>query len=193
MIFSCTNSLKEESKVSEIKQPSGAGMPEEEIKNMQLEELVNLKNSISNYLKCRKLKNRNIEFLVLYTKINKEINTRNNSVGSVKKQIFETKVERNLTSSKNFSCLSSKLDSSSIVNEEQNIKKPSTFLKRKFSFSESLLDLVFPSFLNDKSNQIPIEKQLEENSQVSSEYFEDEKPSKKSNGKKTKRCLKGSL
>lgn len=195
MIFSCSNKMKsEESSGAELKQPSGAGMTDDEIKNLPFDELINLKNSITNYLKCRKLKNRNNEFLNLYMKINKEFIFRSNSTNTVKKQIFETKVERSLCNSI-ITCEGSTktLTVNSLYTEKKGLKKTS-FLKRKFSFSKCLLDLVFPSFLNDKSKLIQMEnKQIDENSQVSSEYFEDDLSCKNSNVLKTKRCIKGSL
>lgn len=176
--------------------PSGAGMTDEEIRNLPLDELISLKNSISNYLKCRKLKNRNNEFIGLYMKINKEINLRNNNGVNVKKQIFETKVDKSPLIPKNH-LSSSNVNTQGLqaTNNDENVSKKNNFLKRKFSFSQSLLDIVFPSFLNDMSKQVYTNTQTaekaEEISPVSSECYDDEKPLKKINIKKTKKCIKG--
>ena len=183
MIFSSSNKMTE-NKVSSI------SMKEGEIQSLPLEELMNLKISIANYLKCRKLKNRNNEFIGLYMKIIKEVNSRDNSsVGKVglKKLIFETKNEK-IQENK---ISASSVAVSTVGSEEKNEKKINDvqFLKRKFSFSESLLDLVIPSFLNDKLKNCINEKK-EIISQETSEF--DEEKSVKVNKKiKTKKFLKG--
>lgn len=189
MIFSCSNKNKSEEIVEQKR--SGAGMTDEEIKNLSLEELVSLKNSITSYLKCRKLKNRNNEFCGLYMKINNEINLRNSNGITVKKQIFETKVDKSTLIAKNQTNLSFQNLPNSNTNESLN--KKNSFLKRKFSFSQSLLDIVFPSFLNDKlkqkgKNNQQLEK-TEDASQSGSEYLDDEKPVEKT--KRSKKCIKG--
>jgi len=189
MIFSCSNKNKSDEFVENKR--SGAGMTDEEIKNLSLEELISLKNSITNYLKCRKLKNRNNEFCGLYMKINNEINLRNSNGITVKKQIFETKVDKSTLIQKN----QAQQCSLGILNSKSNesLTKKTSFLKRKFSFSESLLDIVFPSFLNDNVKQTGKTTQPKENSeeasQTSSEYHDEEKPVKKIN--RSKKCIKG--
>jgi hypothetical protein len=78
--------------------------------------------------------------------------------------------------------------------------KKNGFLKRKFSFSQSLHDIIFPSFLNDKaklalqvSNNAQSTEKQEEGSQPTSEIFDEEKPMKKGNVVKAKKCLKGKV
>ena len=180
--------------------PSGAGMTDEEIKNLPLDELISLKSSISNYLKCRKLKNRNNEFITLYMRINNEISLRSAQGNGTKKAIFETKVDKSplLTKKQLSSGNLGASDLKTFAAEENNHKKIG-FLKRKFSFSQSLHDIVFPSFLNDVVNggkkkvEKITEKIAEEISQNGSEFFEEEKPAKKVNVNKTKKCIKGKI
>lgn len=195
MIFSCSSKTKAD-EASEAK-PNGAGMSDEEIKSLPLEELVCLKSSITNYLKCRKLKNRNNEFLNLYMRINKEISSRGAAGVIIKKQIFETKVDKSpLVAKKTQS--SSNITANNLLAED-NVSKKNGFLKRKFSFSQSLHDIIFPSFLNDKSKLAALEQsskekvgkeKQEEASQPTSELFDEEKPAKATTVK-AKKCIKG--
>lgn len=191
MIFSCSNKNKSDEFLESKR--SGAGMTDEEIKNLSLEELVSLKNSITNYLKCRKLKNRNNEFCGLFMKINNEINIRNSNVTTVKKPIFETKIDKNPSTAKN----QTQHCSLGLANTKSNesLTKKNIFLKRKFSFSQSLLDIVFPSFLNDNEKQTgktsPVKESTEEASQTSSDFLDEEKPVKKKI--RNKKCIKGNI
>lgn len=137
---------------------------DEEIKKSTLEELLFLKISVYNYLKCRKLKNRNLEFLNLYGKIEKEINQRSN------------------------------LNEAKLIQTKPSCPKEKSFLGRKYSFSESLLDLKIPHFLNDK----PQEVEKKESSESSVSENEDEVnlvkfKQRSMSKKKSNKCMKGNF
>jgi hypothetical protein len=53
------------------------GFEQDEIKNTTTEDLVNLKYSIAGYLKSKKLKKRNMKFMLVYQRITQELKRRN--------------------------------------------------------------------------------------------------------------------
>ena len=100
------------------------GFDSKELMEMCSEELLNLRVSVINYLNCRKLKHRNSEFMNLFHRINHELKERKITIQSVK------------------------------INKKPNENTPkSKFLGRKFTFSDTLFEIHFPNFLNDKENR----------------------------------------
>ena len=96
------------------------GFDSQELKEMYSEELLNLRVSVLNYLNCRRLKHRNSEFMNLFKRINHEL----------KERKIIIKIEPNYR-----------------TNEAPKNPK---FLGKKLSFSNSLFEIDFPNFLNDK-------------------------------------------
>ena len=101
------------------------GFDTKECKEMCSEELLNLRISVLNYLNCKTLKHRNSEFMNLFHRINQELKERKITIHSTKTK--EKKTNEN----------------------SQKIK----FLGKKFTFSDSLFEIDFPSFLNDKNSR----------------------------------------
>ena len=100
------------------------GFDSKELMEMCSEELLNLRVSVINYLNCRKLKHRNSEFMNLFHRINHELKERKITIQSVK------------------------------INKKPNENTPiSKFLGREFTFSDTLFEIHFPNFLNDKENR----------------------------------------
>ena len=97
------------------------GFDSKELMEMCSEELLNLRISVINYLNCRKLKHRNSEFMNLFHRINNELKERKICIRSVKAK------EKKPT--------------------ETSLK--TKFLGKKFTFSDSLFEIDFPTFLND--------------------------------------------
>ena len=98
------------------------GFDSKELMEMCSEELLNLRVSVINYLNCRKLKHRNAEFMKLFHRINHELRLRKIMVHPLK--------------------LKDKKPNEININNQ--------FLGKKFTFSDSLFEIDFPSFLNDK-------------------------------------------
>ena len=149
---------------------------DDEIKNLSTLELLNLKNSVFNYLKCKKIKNRNHNFITVYTKISNEIISRNNDVSTTidKKSIIFGTIKEN------------KLNCDNI---KTNIATNNLLGKKKFNFSNILNDVHFPSFLNDK---IEFVKEPENNMNNLSSN-DDKEISIRKMKIKTKKCLNGKL
>ena len=109
------------------------GFDSKELQEMCSEELLNLRVSVINYLNCRKLKHRNAEFMKLFHRINHELRERKISIQSIR-----TKEKKPCDIS----------------------QKMKNFVGgcKKFAFSDTLFEIDFPSFLNDKDGK-KIEKQ----------------------------------
>jgi len=101
------------------------GFDSKELMEMCSEELLNLRVSVLNYLNCRKLKHRNAEFMKLFHRINFELRQRKITVQPLKSK--------------------DKKPDEFILNNH--------FLGKKFTFSDSLFEIDFPSFLNDKDGR----------------------------------------
>ena len=100
---------------------TNVGFEEEEIKNTTTEDLLNLKYSIAGYLKSKKLKKRNMKYMLVYQRITKELKLRNGEYPDLEDSTTNTSSP-----------------------EEKRM------LTRKTSRSIELTELEIPSFLNDK-------------------------------------------
>lgn len=111
------------------------------------------------YLKSKKLKKRNANFMEVFQRINEELKTRKSNVSDeqileysgIRKESFDnlSKVEiipkRTMSST-----LSVK---SSLDCEETGTEAPVKMLKRKVSTSQVLLEVEIPSFFHDKNQR----------------------------------------
>ena len=159
-------------------------LKDDEIKNCTTLELLNLKNSVFNYLKCRKIKNRNHNFITVYSKISNEINSRKDDVSTTfnhKTIIFETVTDTKPKENLRLKCNNIK---------ETNTATISLLGKKKFYFSKNLFDINFPSFLNDK---IEVIKEEAHNDMCNSSSNDDKEISIKHMKIKSKKCLNGKL
>jgi len=102
------------------------GFDSQELREICDGELLNLRASVLEYLNCRKLKNRNSEFLNLYYRILKELKSRN---------IF---IQMQLPPA---------------IMKAKEGQDSTKLLGKKFKFSSSLYDIDFPNFLNDSPEQ----------------------------------------
>lgn len=124
------------------------GYDKNEIKSTSSGDLVNLRNSIVGYLKSKKLKKRNANFMQVFSRINEELKKR--------KTIKETEGENDGTHSERVPkrMLSATGISTNSLDDDNEFKG---FLKRKTS-STTVLDINIPSFLNDKKQKTSCEE-----------------------------------
>jgi hypothetical protein len=151
----------------------------EEIKNTLTEDLLTLRQSVFQYLRSKKLKKRNANFMNVFIRINVELKARNVIIPSKnadEKQAGFVKVEISPKRTMSASGLPGLLN----YNPEAAITTTETFLKRKLS-TNAAIEVEIPSFLNDKKQKISNEVEL--------------KLKKKNEGEKPvfKSCVNGKL
>jgi hypothetical protein len=103
---------------------TNVGFEVDEIRNTSTEDLINLKYSITGYLKSKKLKKRNMKFMLVYQRITQELKQRNESG--------------------EYSSVSNSTTNTFSLDDKR-------MLSRKTSRSMELTELEIPSFFNDKN------------------------------------------
>jgi hypothetical protein len=105
---------------------TNVGFEQDEIRKTSIEDLINLKYSIGGYLKSKKLKKRNMKYMLVYQRITQELKRRNDTG-----------------------------EYSSMMNSTTNTLSldDKRMLTRKTSRSMELTEVEIPSFLNDKKEQ----------------------------------------
>jgi hypothetical protein len=146
------------------------GFNKDEIIKTTTEDLLTLRKSIVLYLKSKKLKKRNANFMEVYTRINEELKMR---------KIINKKEEESV----NFGFIKAEISpqlrklssAESSIDKEELLPEGKVLLQRKHSMA---LEVEIPSFLNDK-------KQRKEQKDSPKKKDEVEKPTLKAcfNGK----------
>jgi hypothetical protein len=141
------------------------GFDKKEVQKTRTEDLLMLRKSIVIYLKSKKLKKRNINFMEVYYRINEELKERKNSSYEEKKSEGFVKADT-APKRKTSATILHSASLSNIVNEfEEKSSENSSFLKRKTS-SAAVLEVEIPSFFNDKKEESKILQK--ENEKISS-------------------------
>lgn len=151
----------------EFEKGTDIGFQMDEIKNTSTEDLLILRSSIISYLKSKKLKKRNANYMGVFLRINQELTLRK----KIPKFITTTDIIKNLPSReigntsqnydvhKNLNCSSAnaqKLFDFFEYEKNKNKAFEKKLLNRKFS-QDSHLEIDIPSFFNDK-NSLKIKK-----------------------------------
>jgi hypothetical protein len=117
------------------------GFNKEEIKKTGTEDLLALRKSVLAYLKSKKLKKRNANFMEVYQRINQELKER---------KILTLKEEESINQGFVKVIKSGRSQVSATEADSPNDEEGELFLKRKHSMT---ISLEIPSFFNDKKNQ----------------------------------------
>jgi hypothetical protein len=126
------------------------GFNKEEIKKTATEDLLALRKSVLAYLKSKKLKKRNANFMEVYQRINKELKER---------KILTLKEEESINQGFVKVIKSVRSQASATEADSPDDEEEQHFLKRKHSMS---ISLEIPSFFNDKKHEVKIKMKREE-------------------------------
>jgi hypothetical protein len=152
-----------------LEKGTDVGFNKEEIQKTSTEDLLALKKTVVAYLKSKKLKKRNGNFMDVYQRINDELKERKKIVieekesinsGFIKAEISQGSDDRHETTP-------------SATSEEET--KPLTFINRKHSMP---FDVEIPSFFNDKNFNDKKQKLMKE--KTPDKRAEEDKPIMKS-------------
>jgi len=121
------------------------GFNKQEIKKTSTEDLLTLRKSILLYLKSKKLKKRNANFMDVYYRINEELKERKHISKKEEESVNSGFVKAEIASQSKLN-----LNSESHLSNDDFVQESKIFLKRKHSMS---LEVDIPSFLNDKKQK----------------------------------------
>jgi hypothetical protein len=134
-------------KRGDLEKGTEVGFDFNEIKLTTSEDLYNLRKSILLYLKSKKLKKRNGNFMEVFQRINLELRRRKSGKNESDSDTISTNEQSESTPKRSLS-----FKTSASLPKDCIDFKDYTFLSRKSSSSSAVLDI--PSFLQDKKQKI---------------------------------------